>query len=141
MKKIDKIEKEIKKVEDEINNYIHNISDIKIPTDKEFNKSKNIVNAKVMSSNYFTGITTSNDIVYDVIFKYVIDDVIYKSRMQTLNNYNIGDNVNLYYYKKNPNYIKEIDIEDDKTNSITIKILIFLILLVIASILFINFYY
>lgn len=141
MKKIERIEKEIKKVEDEINSYIHSMSDIKVPTDKEFNKNKEIVNARVISSNYYMGVTTSSDIVYDVILKYVVDNIIYESRMQTLNKYNIGDNADLYYYRKDPNYIKEIKIEDDKTDSTIIKILIFLILLVTISILFINFYY
>lgn len=141
MKKIERIEKEIKEVEEEVNNYIHSVSDIKVPTDKEFNKNKEIVNARVISSNYYMGVTTSNDIVYDVIFKYVVDNTIYESRMQTLNSYNIGDNVNIYYYKKDPKYIKEINIEDDEIDSITIKILTFIILLVIASIILVNFYY
>lgn len=141
MKKMDKIEKEIKEVEEEINNYIHSMSDIKVPTNKEFNKHKRKIKAEVISSDYFMGVTISNDIVYDVVFKYVIGNIIYRSRMQTLSNYNVGDNVDIYYYKKDPSYIKEINIEEDKIDFITIKILTFIILLVIASIILVNFYY
>lgn len=141
MKKIDKIEKEIKEVEEEINNYIHSMSDIKAPTDKEFNKHKRKIKAEVISSNYFMGVTISSDIVYDVVFKYVIGNIIYRSKMQTLNNYNVGDKVDIYYYKKDPSYIKEINIEEDPIDFITIKILTFIILLVIASIILVNFYY
>lgn len=141
MKKKDNIEKEIKEIEEEINEYIHDISDIKVPTDKEFNKKKKVVNAKVISSNYYMGITLSADVVYDVVFEYVVNNIIYKSRMQTLNNYIVGDNVNIYYYKKDPSYIKEITTSNDKIDSITIKLLTFIILLVIASIILVNFYY
>lgn len=138
-----RIEKEIKEVENEINNYIHDIADIKVPTDKEFNKHKQIVSAKVISSNYYMGVTISTDIVYDVVFKYVVDNIIYESRMQTTNNYIVGDNINIYYYKKDPKYIREINDYNNSDNlySITIKLLLFIILLVIISILFVIFYY
>lgn len=141
MKEREKIEKEIREVEDEINNYIHSISDIKVPTDKEFNRKKKIVTAKVISSEYYLGVTASTDIVYDVIFRYVVNDIIYESRMQTLNNYRVGDNIDIYYYKKNPNYIKEIDDDYNNTDYVVTKLLTFSILLIIASILFIIFCY
>ena len=88
MKNMKKIEKEIKEVEKEIDEYIHDISDIKIPTDKEFNKHKKTITSKVISCNYFTGVSPSNDIVYDVVFKYTVDNIIYRSKMQTTNKYN-----------------------------------------------------
>lgn len=141
MKEIDKVEKEIKKVEEEINDYIHSISDIKVPTNKEFDKKKKIVTAKVISSKYFTGISTSTDIVYDVIFEYVIDNIIYKSRMQTLNKYSVGDILDIYYYKKDPNYIKEINDYKQSSEFGLTKVLIFIILFIISSILFVTFYY
>lgn len=141
MKVIDEVEKEIKKVEEEINEYIHNISDIKVPTNKEFDKKKKVVTAKVISSKYFIGVSTNVDTVYDVIFEYVIDNIIYKSKMQTLNKYNVGDIVDIYYYKKDPNYIKEINDSEVYSDFRLTKALIFIILFIIASILFVTFYY
>ena len=141
MKVIDEVEKEIKEVEEEINEYIHNISDIKVPTNKEFDKKKKVVTAKVISSKYFIGVSTNVDTVYDVIFEYVIDNIIYKSKMQTLNKYNVGDIVDIYYYKKDPNYIKEINDSEVYSDFRLTKALIFIILFIIASILFVTFYY
>lgn len=141
MSKDEKIMREIKEVEEEVNNYIHEISDIKVPTDKEFNKHKKKVSAKVIKSGYYTGISATDDIVYDVIFEYAIDNVIYKSRMQTLNNYVTGRYVDIYYYKKDPSFIKEINYNSGNAESFITKILVFSILLVLASILFVTLYY
>lgn len=141
MKEIEKVEKEIKEVEEEINEYIHSISDIKVPTNKEFDKRKRVVTAKVISSKYFTGISTTADTVYDVIFEYVVDNIIYKSRMQTLNKYKVGDIVDVYYYIKDPNYIKEINDYEESSEFGLTKVLIFIILFIIVSILFVTFYY
>lgn len=141
MKKIGKIEKEIKQIEDDVNDYIHRVSDIKIPTDKEFNRNKKVVNAKIIGSGYYTGISISSDVIYDAEFEYVIDNVVYRSRMQTINNYIAGNYTDIYYYKKDPRFIKEIIHEPNNAESLIIKILIFSILLVIASILFVSFYY
>lgn len=127
MKNMKKIEKEIKEVEKEIDEYIHDISDIKIPTDKEFNKHKKTITSKVISCNYFTGVSPSNDIVYDVVFKYTVDNIIYRSKMQTTNKYNVGDDVDIYYYKKDPIYIKEIN-EDEEENNEFFKIVLLIVI-------------
>ena len=134
MKKAEKVEKEIKQIEREVDEYIHSISDIKVPTDKEFNKSKAIVDSKVISCTYFAGITNTNETVYDVIFEYVVNDIIYKSKMQTLKKYDEGSNVEIYYYKKDPNYIRELDYEfydDTKIFRILVSIILILMLIVL----------
>lgn len=137
MSKIDRLEKEMKKVDEEVSNYIHEVSDIKIPTDKEFYKHKKKVNAKVISSEVFLGFTNSEDIVYDVVFEYTINNILYKSKMQSKNKYNVSDIVELYYYTKNPEFTREI-IDDEKEPYI-LEIVLFIILFMISSFLVLKF--
>lgn len=132
MSKIDKLEKDMQKIDKEVEEYIHEIADIKVPTDKEFYKHKKKVLAKVISSNVYLGFTNSEDIVYDVLFEYTIKNVIYKSRMQTKNKYNEGEFVNLYYYKKNPEFTREISKSEEEPY--LLEIILFILILIFASI-------
>ncbi len=137
MSKIDRLEKEMRKVDEEISNYIHESSDIKIPTDKEFYKHKKKVKAKVKSSKIFLGFTNCEDIVYDVVFEYTIHNIVYKSKMQTKNKYNVSDIVELYYYTKNPEFTREI--KDEEKEPYILEIIIFILSFMISSILILKF--
>jgi hypothetical protein len=137
MTKIDRLEKQMKKVDEEVNEYIHEISDIKVPTDEEFNKHKKRVKAKVISLKVYLGFTNSEDLVYDVIFEYDIKNIIYKSRMQTKINYEVGSVEEVYYFTKNPEFIREID--DESSEPYILEIVIFILLLITVSLVIIRF--
>ena len=50
--------------------------------------------------------------------------------MQTTNKYNVGDDVDIYYYKKDPIYIKEIN-EDEEENNEFFKIVLLIVIILI----------
>lgn len=140
LSKKDKLDKEIKEVEEEIGEYIHSIADIKMPTVKEFNRNRKRVLANVIAVDYYYGVAPTSDIVYDVTFRYIIDNIIYTATMQTQKLYKVGENVNVYYYKKDPSYIREIN-DNDNSEHYLASILMFAIMFVLASIIFVMMSY
>lgn len=69
------------------------------------------------------------------IIEYLIDDVKYTVKQLTFN-YEVGDNVKIYYNKNNPQEIKIYDKTKNKREIVIILLSIFL--LILCAFLFIN---
>lgn len=95
---------------------------------------------KLNNDDYTIGIIKSQDKCYDnkmcfSIIEYLIDDVKYTVKQLTFN-YEVGDNVKIYYNKNNPQEIKIYDKTKNKREIVIILLSIFL--LILCAFLFIN---